>query len=322
MKPFIIVDVGSNHRGSLDLALKHIDAAKACGADAVKYQLFSHEDLYGFPGTVAGSIDICWLSHLSDYARLRNIEFMCTAFSAEGVRTVDKYVSRHKIASAEMKDTEILDAVAATGKPFIVSTGGAHFSEVEWLIQTYDPTAILECVALYPAEPRHYNLNALTVMTQLSSITKAPKGGISDHTIGDVVAVAAVGFGATIFEKHFDCEKDSCLLGPTPDSPVSIGPAAMAHYVRSIHTAMSAVGDGVKRPAHQHEMALKWRRRLIATVDLEPGDTLQRGVNFGSYRSLKNDTRAAGSERIGEFDGRVMKATVKAGDGIWETDIE
>lgn len=320
MKPFIIADVGSNHRGSLDLALKHIEAAKECGADAAKFQFYSERDLYG-TGSLAPSFPSDWLPQLKDYSDKVGIEFMCTAFSVTGYEWINPYVKTHKVASCEMKHVPILDFVKSTGKPWIVSTGGAHYSEVSWLIREFQPTTVLECVALYPAEPKHYNVSVLHGWAVKNPDTRTATG-ISDHTLSNTVALTAVGMGATVFEKHFDVCCSQGGFGETPDGPVSIRPIEMAAYCKAIHDAFASLGDGIKRPAHQHEMALKWRRRLIATRDLNPGDTLKYGENFGIYRSLIDDTRGGPPEKYLEYDGKVLTKAVKQGAGVWRADFE
>lgn len=124
--PFIVVDVGANHRGDLELAKAHIDSAKDCGADACKFQLFSAQELYGQPNpdTDKWAMPREWVPILKQHADKVGIEFMCSGFSANAISYLDDYVSIHKVASSEMLDPFILDAVKQTGKPWIVSTGG------------------------------------------------------------------------------------------------------------------------------------------------------------------------------------------------------
>ena len=313
MKPTIIADVGSNHRGSLKTALAQIGYAKAAGCDVVKFQLFSAIELYGFPvcGVDEHSIQATWLPELKECCDKLNIEFMCTAFSPEGVRLVNPFVKRHKLASSEFTHYEIIDAIKATNKPWIASTGGAHFSEVEEIIAKYQPTAILECVARYPSPISNYDLACLSEWADYAQV------GVSDHTTSDILAITAIGFGATIFEKHFDGVEGDV----TPDTPVSMSKHDMGIYVFNIHQAFSAVGDGIKQPRHQHEMALKWRRRLIVTDDLPVGTKLKAHVNYGIYRSTKDDTRGAKPILLEKLDGKTLKVEKKKGDSLWVDDV-
>ena len=327
MKPTIIADVGSNHRGSLEIALKQIECAKSAGCDVVKFQLFSAIELYGFPvcGVDEHSIQATWIPELKECCDKLNIEFMCTAFSPEGVRLVNPFVKTHKLASSEFTHYEIIDAIKATNKPWIASTGGAHFSEIEQIIHCYQPTALLECVARYPSPIGNYDVATLKKWLSIAQcdgdiepqcVPYDLRCGISDHTTSNGIALASIGFGATIFEKHFDG-----VFGlETPDSPVSYDLAKMEKYVKEIHEAFSAVGDGIKQPRHQHEMALKWRRRLIVTDDLPVGAKLKAHINYGIYRSTKDDTRGAKPILLEKLDGKTLKVEKKKGDSLWVDD--
>jgi sialic acid synthase SpsE len=276
--PFIIADVGSNWRRynddakNLECALQHIDEAARAGVSAVKFQLFTHEELYGVPGDDSFALPAEWLPELKAACDRAGVEFMCTAFSAEGVRVVDPHVKRHKIASAEMMHTGILDAVIATGKPFIVSTGGATEADVLAFVEYVDERggdkdpvgrmSILECVAAYPALPAAYSLREMMHWREAWS----DQVGISDHTLSLVVALTAVGCGATVFEKHFLASffpfDEGGELTATPDEPHSIGPIEMAHYVASIREAFQAMGDGVKKPHESEAKFVAKSRRL------------------------------------------------------------
>lgn len=324
MKPFIIADIGSNYRNSLDLALKQIEAAKECGADATKFQLYTHQELYGLPGKLDYELPIEWLPKLAEHCEKVGIEFMCSAFSPEGVRAVDPFVKRHKLASSEICHYEIIEAIKATGKEWIASTGGAHWSEVKTLINHHTPTGLLECVARYPAPTSDYDLECIPEWANYAKHEiECGKSdykiavGISDHTLTDSVALASIGFGATIFEKHFDCV--GC--NDTPDSPVSLDPLVMSRYCAAIREAFSAIGDGIKQPRHQHDAQLRYRRRLIVTKDLPAFTKLKAHENYGIYRSLVDDTRGDRPENLMRYDGMTLKVDKRAGDSLWRDDV-
>lgn len=324
--PFIIADVGSNHRGDLELAKLHIDSAKDCGADACKFQLFSSLELYGQKNhdTDKWAMPREWVPILKHHADKVGIEFMCSAFSADGVNYVNDYVNIHKVASSEMLDPFILDAVKATNKPWIASTGGASLPEVEWLVQNYQPDVLLECVALYPAECSHYNLQfmARTLITA-RKLDLPLRVGVSDHTLDDTLSIASVGFVSTVFEKHFDAHHPSDYPGDaSPDTCVSLNSDDLYHYCKNVRAAFSAIGNGHKSPAHQHDALKRYRRRPIVTRDLKAGDTLKLGENFGSYRSLVDDIRGAPAQLTREFDNRVLKVDMKLGSALWFSDVE
>lgn len=313
--PFIIGDVGSNHRGSLECALLHITAAKQCGLDAIKFQLYDHESLYGLPGKLDYELPREWIPKLKACADENKIEFMCSAFSAQDYAFIDPYVSIHKIASSEALCPIIREAVIKTQKTFIVSTGGLSAPEVDYLIQENQSLnwALLECVANYPAPTDQYNLSAMKHWG-----LRVPQVGVSDHTVGETLGAAAVAFGATIFEKHFDAS-DSDI--DTPDSPVSATAIEMDYYVHTIHEAFRAIGSGHKSPAHQHASLLRYRRRPILTKDLRVGDVLELNNNYGNYRSLKDDTRGAPAQTVFAFNGKTLNRDMKKGTPLWFSDL-
>ena len=314
--PFIIGDVGSNHRGHLELALKHLEVGKACGLDAVKFQLYSSEELYGQPNDNVDSWSVRreWLPALKECADKLGVEFMCSSFSREGYQYVDPFVNIHKIASSEALCPLIAETVRNFGKPIIISTGALSANEVHWLIDqnTGHDLTLLECVTNYPADIAHYNLAAMANWGRLAKV------GISDHTLDEVLACAAVGAGATMFEKHFDAAPS---LGTTPDSGVSVSDYNMVDYVNAIRLAFSALNSGHKTPAHQHASMLRYRRRPIATINLKAGDVLELGKNYGNFRSLVDDTRGAPAQSVREFDQRVLNTDILAGQALWFTDL-
>ena len=318
MTPFIIADIGSAHRGDLQLAFKQIEAAKECGCDAAKFQFYTHRELYGGvePDGKCYGIPLAWVPHLEDHCNNVGIEFMASAFSPEGIRLLDPHVKRHKLASAEMMHFKMWEELAKTKKQVLVSTGGAHFSEVLTVRSAFADLGaelnlkILECVANYPASVEDYDLTLFT---------NHQADGLSDHTAGCHLALAALGAGATIFEKHFDATPQR---GETPDSPVSMDLLDMACYVSDLKEAATAFGDGIKQPRNQHDMALRWRRRLIATQELKAGTRLSYGVNYGIYRSLKDDTRGGTPLMAYDIEGKMLAVDKAPGDSLFITDVK
>lgn len=316
--PFIIADIGSNHRGSLDIARAQIKAAKDCGADAAKFQLFTHQELYGYPGDDTWAMPREWVPELARYSREVGIEFMCTAFSPEGYDFVNEYVCRHKIASSEFTHVGIWERVNGYGKPIIASTGAAHHNEIH-LFLFYDwsgwDVTLLECIGVYPADPSDYNFSWLTGITPI-------KWGISDHTNKWGMALVAVGAGATMFEVHFDSEIETEALW-TPDTPVSLSPKCMKSYVGNIKGAMNCMVVRPKRPCRaEDDMVLKHKRRLKVTQTIKKGDTLQLGVNFGIYRSKDNDSHALAPMFGTEIHTKRATKDLAIGDGVGPGDFE
>lgn len=262
--PFVIGDVGSNWRRFSDqeknksCALDHIRAGAGCGLNAIKFQMFNSMELYNEPGDDTYALPREWIPELAAECAKHGVEFMCTAFSADGVRFVDPYVKAHKIASAEMMHSGIINAIDATGKPYIVSTGGATDDEILKCLEFgNERAAYLECVAAYPADPQDYDLGWLPEAQTFGIST-----GVSDHTLGTEVALVALGLGATIFEKHFAMDRHSHDDFPRcPDDGHSLTELSMTEYCRAIRTGFSALGDGIKRPRESEADFVKYARR-------------------------------------------------------------
>ncbi len=332
--PFVIGDVGSNWKTSnnqsdnLIMAKRHIYDGARVGLSAIKFQLFTDKELYGYEGPNQWSLPKEWLPELAAYANQQGIEFMCTAFSLEGYQFVDQFVSIHKVASCEMKHVEILGTLAKFRKPILISTGGAHHTEIgmvdsfmkafEFERLHFKNYAFLECVATYPAKPEDYNLK--TIQGQ-GCEGQYPYAGISDHTKENVVALVALALGAKVFEKHFTAVE---LPGiSTPDLPVSLNPLEMTRYVRQLLDGYLSLGDGVKRTRpSEKDIVTRHRRRLKVIAPIKQGEILKMNENFGIYRSLTIDCEAGAPEMWQKFQGGTAKKDLKIGDPVWTTTVQ
>lgn len=323
-KPFIIADIGSNfirspHESANFLsAIDHINDCAKAGVDAVKFQLFTHKELYGFDGDDSYSMPERFLPLLADECKKIGIEFMCTAFSADGVRKVDPFVNIHKVASAEMLDVSILEAIKESGKLWILSTGGAHLNEVVEIAEQWQPDVVLECVAAYPANFEDYCLGK---MRGFSNYTQIP-WGISDHaSIGRIApSIPAVCMGACVFEFHYsNMNYPEKWDHVTPDYGHSIhGFIWLERFVSDIRETYKALNQPkVGGRECEKEMALKWRRRIKATRDIKAGEILQRDVNYGFYRSKTDDTVASAPPSWVYIEGKPAVQDYKAFDGIY-----
>ncbi len=272
-KPFIIAEVGSNWQ-NLEHCLESIRVAKECGADAVKFQAFSQSALYGFDnyvvnqGVIDAQLPLGWLPTLKEKADEVGIEFMCTAFSPELVYIVDPYVLVHKVASSDAAWPQMLDAVAGTGKPVLLSLGAKSYEDRRraspW--GERDNWVAMYCVAAYPAD--YVSIEEIGLWD-----------GLSDHTLGYSVAVEAALTGITVIEKHFTAFPDL----DTPDRTHSLTPAQFKNMATLIRNPTDAISQ-------ERDMYLRHNRRLIATRNIASGEMLKYGENFGAYRSLEDDT--------------------------------
>lgn len=308
--PFIIADIGSNHRNNYDIALQQIQGVKEAGCDAAKFQLYTHKDLYGYEGKLDYELPREWIPELARACKALDIEFMCSAFSEAGFEFVNPYVETHKVASSENKHPGILGYVKDLGKPWMVSLGGSHYEEIDWLIDTYSPTCVMECIAKYPASEEDY--------AQATFDYDVPKLGLSDHTLTSAIALKALSHGVSVFEKHFDAfltNEDFPTHSDTPDSCVSIGFKDMKQYVKDIQS-QAYRGDGRRPGRSEDDMLLQWKKRIVATRDLEVGDRLELGVNYGAYRTKMPDYQGDDARKLYEYDGKYIKTPVKQGYGI------
>ncbi len=314
--PYIIAEVGSNWKTEED-CMESIHQAKMAGADAVKFQWFTKKELYGFgenPDPVTNPfMPGPWIPRLKTEADKRGIDFMCTAFSPEGYDIVNQYVDIHKVASSECCHLRILQKLKQLGKPVILSTGAKSATDIKRALWVLDntPTVLMYCVVSYPA----HDMN-LDTIKNFKETFKNKAIGYSDHSV-DVCNIPrlAVEKGAAVIEKHFTIIPDVM----TPDQPHSLDPAQFRNMVKSIRGELTAQ---IAPTPEEKTALLRYNRRLIVTKDVQPGDTLQEGVNYGIYRSLKDDVRAAHPFMVTDFQGKRVRVSMKAGDGLWIEDVQ
>lgn len=309
--PFIIAEVGSNF-SDLNDCMASISLAKNCGADAVKFQLYDYQSLFGIKGgELPGQLSLDWLPKLAEKAEACNIEFMCSAFSPELLELVNQFVNIHKLASSEMCHLRMLEKLKLYNKPTLISTGAQTLSDILRVNDFVEnlPVIFMYCVAAYPAK-----MIDLREISFLEKFVRKPVG-YSCHSL-DVLEVPNSAFeaGAVCIEKHVNFVGAS-----SPDSPHSLSTdefKAMVERVRCTKQLESSLAT-----SEQKDMVLRHKRRLIAMRDIEIGETLIEGENFGIFRSLKDDTRAEHPFRVGKVHGKKAKVRIDAGDGIWFEDL-
>lgn len=200
--PYIIAEVGSNWVTKED-CLESIRVAAKCGASAVKFQYFTHEDLYGEPRAPGRQeLPKAWLPELAAECKAHAVDFLCTVFNPDKVQDVDPFVRMHKVASSEASYPALLEALRKTGKPVILSTGGHMLPEIGRSLDMlgHSEVCLMYCVAAYPAQNVNlFKIDALRNAYPMCGV------GYSDHTT-DVYyypRAAARLHGALIIEKHF-----------------------------------------------------------------------------------------------------------------------
>ena len=331
-EPFIIAEVSGNHNGSLDRMLNLISLAAESGADAVKIQSYLPESL-----TIDCDMDdfqikdglwhgrtlydlyteahtpFEWHHDIFDFARSRGITVLSTPFDLDAVDLLESCkCPAYKIASFEIQDLELIKRAALTGKPIIVSTGMATIEDIARAARVCDEhgsgdVVLLRCVSSYPAPASDSNLAVIPHMRDaFDKIT-----GLSDHTLGNAVAVASVALGACVIEKHFI---DDRSVGGV-DSEFSMEPSELAALKRDSAYAWQAVG-AIKYGAKESESTnLKFRRSLYFVKDVPAGSVIEpdaiRAIRPGYGASpLHKDV----------FVGRMASRDIKAGERVgWDT---
>lgn len=286
---FIVAEAGVNHNGDINLAKKLIDVAKEAGADAVKFQTFKAEEVvskyaqkaeYQKETTDAMESQFEMIKKLelsqSDFAELfdraqkKGIIFLSSPFDKRSVDLLDELgIPAFKVASGEITNFPLLKHIARKGKPIILSTGMSTLGEIEEALKDIreggaEEILLLHCVSSYPAKAEDMNLRAVV---SLRDNFRLPVG-LSDHTIGITVAIAAVALGAVALEKHFTLDKNL----PGPDHKASLMPEELNQMIMVVRQVEKAMGNGIKSPTEEEEKIKRVvRRSIVARVEISKG---------------------------------------------------
>jgi N-acetylneuraminate synthase len=287
---YIIAEMSANHGKDFEQAVGVLHAAKEAGADAVKLQTYTPDTLTirsdreyfrikgGTPwdgGTLYDLYDEAympwvWQPKLKAIADEVRIDLFSTAFDASAVDFLEEMgVPVHKIASFEIVDLPLIEKMARTGKPLIISTGMATLEEIHEALQAArnagaKQIALLKCTSAYPAPPEEMNL---ATIPHLANTFHIPIG-LSDHTLGTTVPIAAVALGACIAEKHFTLSRSN----PGPDSAFSLEPQEFKAMVEAIRTVEKAQGEVHFGVSNQEAKSLVFRRSLFVVKDMKAGE--------------------------------------------------
>lgn len=292
-QPYVIAEIGSNHNGDMELAKKMIDEAKRCGADCVKFQSWSKDTIFSQKvyadnyflrddyrnrtdytlEEIVDEYSIDRADHylLKEYCDSVGIEFNSTPFSRGEVDLlVDELkVPFIKIASMDLNNIPFLTYVAKKGLPVVISTGLCDLADVSDAVKCLrtngcDEIVLLHCVSIYPPENNMVNLNNIDMLRQ----TFGCKVGYSDHTLGTLAPILAMGKGACILEKHFTIDKN--MVGW--DHKISADPEELATICEAAKIAHEMLGSYQKVVNEDQERRDAFKRSIVAAEDIKAGE--------------------------------------------------
>ncbi len=307
---FIVAEMSSNHQGSLETALKICEVAKKAGADAVKLQTYTPEGMSLNPELRKAYKKAMtpreWHPQIFDKCKELGLVCFSAPFTPDDVDFLETLgCPMYKVASFEIVDIPLIEHIARKKKPIMISTGMATNTEIIEALRAAGncPVTLLKCTSAYPAEARDANLLTIPDLKHKYGYVKV---GISDHTPGIGVSIAAVALGAEVVEKHFTLEKKG------PDAAVSLSPHEFVLLVRECRNAAAALG-GVKYGGTPGELK-NYRRSLWITKDIQAGEPF-------TQDNVKSLRPAGGIEpkHMEGVLGKISKRPCKRGEPlIWD----
>lgn len=299
--PYVIAELSANHGGSLETALQTIDAAATSGAHAIKLQHYLPETM-----TVRSSLpefkisggtlwdgrqlyDLYaeamtpweWTQTLLDYANDKGLECFSTPFDQTAVDFLEDHDMKvYKVASFELVDIPLIEYIANTGKPMIMSTGMATIDEIDNAVNAArgagnTQLALLRCNSAYPANPNEMDLRAIPFMRDRWDC----EIGLSDHTLDSTASISAVALGATIIEKHIITHRSD----GGPDAAFSCEPDELTKLIEQVNDAWSAMGTVRFGPSERENSSIAFRRSLRVSSAMRAGDI----ISEGNIRSMR-----------------------------------
>jgi sialic acid synthase SpsE len=324
---FVIAEIGNNHDGSARQAERLIEAAAEAGVDAVKFQTHiaeaemlpstptpPHFDEPRWEFTKRMELSKDDHARLKAFAEERNLVFFSSPFSVEAVELLeDVGAPAYKVASGELTNPPLLEAIAATGKPVLLSSGMSGMDDVERAAKTLrakgSELLVMQCTSNYPCPPELVNLRAMVAMGERLGVPY----GLSDHTPDVWTSVAAVALGAVAVEKHFTLSKR--LYGP--DHHASLTPEELARLVAGVREVEAALGSGLKErdPALDPARAT-FEKSIVARLCIPAGAVLEREM-----LTTKRPGNGISALRIGEVVGRTAAREIEPDRQLEEADL-
>ncbi len=326
---YVIAEIGSNHNGDLETAIKLIDMAALAGADAVKFQkrhnatLFTdklyHKPYEGYGPTygthrVALDFDFEQFKTLQKYADSKNIDFFATPFDTKSVDFLEALeVSQYKIASASVTNHRLIRRIVETGKPIFMSVGGQSDNAIKQALIFVDsnyPLTIFHCVALYPCPPEMMNLQRIPVLRNFFGFPV----GLSDHQDGIALGAAAYALGARVFEKHITLNHSD----KGTDHAFSLEYFGLHQYIKYLNAAAKAMIWHDQPMEDEMAAILKMSQSLYWAIDLDAGERIK-SEHIAVQSPGHSDGLYPTPLTVSKFVRRLLDQSVIRGDLLrWE----
>ena len=309
-QPFIIAEIGSNFNQNIKIAKKLIYTAKNCGADAVKFQLFKADVLYPKKkdkkmNELFKSIELksSWAKQLKDYSDKIGIIFFASAFDLSSAKFLEKInVKLHKIASSELTNFKLIDFLAKTKKPLLLSTGMSDMDDVHKALKICQSKknfdiVVMQCGSMYPLTYKYVNLNVLnTYKKKFKSMV-----GFSDHTTDNISSLVALGKNSVVFEKHFTLSKKS----KGTDHFYALEPKQLKKYISQLKNGFKSLGSE-KKDLLPIEKKFSRREGLYLKNDLSLGTKILK-----KHLYIKRPPLGVRSKYLKSVLGKKLKKNVK-----------
>lgn len=316
-RPLVVAELSGNHNGDRTRAVELVRRIAKTGAEAVKFQTYTADtltidctrsDFLIDKGLWAGrtlydlyqeaSTPWEWHEELFAVARDEGLIAFSTPFDASAVSFLEGFdVPAHKVASFELVDLKLIEEIARTGRPIIMSTGLASFAEIEDALtaargQNCGEIILLHCLSAYPTPMAEANLNKIPYLRERFGV----QIGLSDHTMGLTVPTAAVALGITLIEKHVTLDR----ADGGPDAAFSLEMDELAQLVEAVKNAHSALGDGSEERAESEAKSIVFRRSLYVVKDMRAGESFSaeniRSIRPGHGLAPKHFDKVIGSK--------------------------
>ena len=338
---FIIAEAGSNWRmgtktRDLSMAKSLIDVAAECKCDAITFQTYKSETTYvsnagksdylsnsGINEQITEifqdlSMPYDMIPKLADYCKTQKIEFMSTPFSVNDAKAIDPFVLRHKIASFEISHLRLIEFLAGTNKPLILSTGASTLDEIEWAVNYfYDnggkDISLLHTISKYPAPLSSLNLKIISELEKKFNIPV----GFSDHSRSPTIGpITAVSLGGKIIEKHFTLNNNL----PGPDHSFALTPIELKNMVEAIRGCELVLGSNQKTILPEEFELREFAHRGIQSIkEIKENDIFKEGENIDILRPGKQK-QGIHPKYLKQLSGKKSKRNISQGEGIIQGD--